>query len=115
MNLGLQGAAVCISGGTKGMGREAAELFAREGARVVVTGRHQDSIDTTVAKLMEAGSPDAFGVKADILSARDIDGLFQQIDRRWGELNTLVNMAGPADPPEAANFAELTDEAWTYF
>jgi len=93
MDLGLKGASVCISGGSLGMGREVAVLFAQEGARVVVTGRHQNTIDLTVQKLVESGSPDAFGIRADISKPDDIQAVFRQIDDRWGELNTLVNMA----------------------
>ena len=62
MDLGLTGAAVCVSGGTKGLGREAALAFAREGARVVVTARGAEGLNRTVTALREAGAPDAFGI-----------------------------------------------------
>ena len=63
MDLGLKDAAVCVQGGTKGMGRAAAECFAADGARVVVLARDQAGIDETVARLTELGSPDAWGVR----------------------------------------------------
>ena len=63
MDLGLRGAAVCVSGGTKGLGREAALAFAREGARVVVAARGAEGLHRTVAALRAAGAPDAFGVE----------------------------------------------------
>jgi len=43
MDLGLKDAAVCVQGGTKGMGRAAAERFAADGARVVVLARGQEA------------------------------------------------------------------------
>jgi hypothetical protein len=61
MDLDLRGTAVCISGGTKGMGREAALAFARERARVVVTARGAEGLSLTVTAVREAGAPDAFG------------------------------------------------------
>lgn len=95
MDLGLEDAAVCVQGGTKGMGRAAAECFAADGARVVVLARDQAGIDETVARLTELRSPDAWGVRIDLLDPATIDAAFEQIRQRWSELNTLVNAAGP--------------------
>ena len=66
MDLGLGGAAVCVQGGTKGMGRAAAERFAADGARVVVLARGREAIDETVDALHRLGSPEAFGVTTDL-------------------------------------------------
>jgi NAD(P)-dependent dehydrogenase (short-subunit alcohol dehydrogenase family) len=116
MDLGLANAAVCISGGTKGLGREAALAFAREGARVAVSGRGADALNETVELLRQAGAPDAFGVQADVLSLESIAGVFAEIEARWGALNTLVNMAAMALPSQGANFTEVPDAEWqAYF
>jgi 3-oxoacyl-[acyl-carrier protein] reductase len=115
MDLGLSGAAVCISGGTKGLGRDAALAFAREGARVVVSGRGSEAIDGTVEALQQAGSPDAFGVQVDVQDPASIEGFFKQIDERWGELNTLINMVGPNVPSEGRDFTEVPDEQWRFY
>jgi NAD(P)-dependent dehydrogenase (short-subunit alcohol dehydrogenase family) len=116
MDLGLKNAAVCVSGGTKGLGREAALAFAREGARVVVSARGADALGEMVDLLRSAGAPDAFGVQADVLSLDSINGFFAQIEARWGELNTLVNMAAMALPSEGADFTQVPDEQWqAYF
>ena len=115
MDFGLAGAAVCISGGTKGLGREAAIAFAREGARVVVTARGEEALAATVELLREAGSPDAFGVRTDVGSAASIEALFAQITARWGELNTLVNMVGPTEPSQGRDFVEVPDDQWQYY
>ena len=100
MDLGLAGAAVCVQGGTKGMGRAAAECFARDGARVVVLARGQEGIDETVEALRRLGSPDAWGVARRPARPATIDAAFAEIASRWGELNTLVNAAGPGRQPE---------------
>jgi NAD(P)-dependent dehydrogenase (short-subunit alcohol dehydrogenase family) len=111
MDLGLAGAAVCISGGTKGLGREAALAYAGEGARVVVSGRGEGELNETVEALRQAGAPDAFGVRTDILDPASIEALFQAIDARWGQLNTLINMAAVTGPGET-DFTGVTDETW---
>jgi 3-oxoacyl-[acyl-carrier protein] reductase len=115
MDLGLNGAAVCISGGTKGLGREAALAFAREGARVVVTARGVEGLVRTVEALREAGSPDAFGVETDVRHPASINELFAQIEARWGGLNTLINMVGPTEPSQGRDFVEVPDEQWQFY
>ena len=57
MDLGLAGAAVVVSGGSKGMGRAAALTFAAEGARVAVLARGRDALDATVAALRRGREP----------------------------------------------------------
>lgn len=115
MDMGLAGAAICISGGSSGLGREAALAFAREGARVVVTGRKADAIENTVGLLKEGGAPDAFGLTVDLRSPASIDAVFAKIAGRWGALNTLVNMAGPSEPSGGGDFTEVPDDRWQYY
>jgi NAD(P)-dependent dehydrogenase (short-subunit alcohol dehydrogenase family) len=110
MDLGLKDAAVCVQGGTKGMGRAAAECFAADGARVVVLAREQAGIDATVSRLAELGSPDAWGVRVDLLDPPTIEAAFEQIRRRWSELNTLVNAAGPGGT--RTTFDGIGDDEW---
>ena len=112
MDLGLGGAAVVVNGGTKGMGRAAAECFAAEGARVCVLARGQDAIDETVAAMAAAGSPDAFGVATDLTVRAEVDAAFAAVGARWGGvLNVLVNAAGPVDVG-VRSFDELDDDEW---
>ena len=110
MDLGLAGAAVCVQGGTKGMGRAAAECFARDGARVVVLARGQAGLDQTVEVLRRLGSPEAWGIPVDLMEPATIDAAFADIGRRWGELNTLVNAAGPG--ASGVTFDAIDDAEW---
>ncbi|WP_417620230.1 SDR family NAD(P)-dependent oxidoreductase [Parasphingorhabdus sp.] len=114
MDLGLKDAAVCVSGGSKGIGRATALAFAGEGARVVITSRNGKDLTRVVDELLTAGAPDAFGLQADVGNAPDIASLFTQIENRWGELNTLVNMASSTDPARLGAFLDLDDEDWDY-
>jgi 3-oxoacyl-[acyl-carrier protein] reductase len=110
MDLGLAGAAVCVQGGSKGMGRAAAECFAADGARVVVLARGREAVDRTVETLVRLGSPDAFGIAVDLLDDAAIRAAFATIGERWGELNTLVNAAGPG--ASRRRFDDLADDEW---
>jgi NAD(P)-dependent dehydrogenase (short-subunit alcohol dehydrogenase family) len=105
MDLGLQGAAAVVSGGSKGIGHAAAICLAQDGARVCILARGQQALDQAAAALTRAGSPDAFGLSVDLGKAEDITAAFATIASRWGELNCLVNTIGP----HAGHFFELTD------
>jgi NAD(P)-dependent dehydrogenase (short-subunit alcohol dehydrogenase family) len=95
MDLGLAGATVCVQGGSKGMGRAAAECFAADGARVAVMARGREGLEETVARLTELGSPDAVGISVDAADASSIIDGFAEVGERWGELNSLVCAVGP--------------------
>ena len=111
MDLGLAGAAVVVSGGSKGMGRAAACTFAAEGARVAVIARGRSALDATVADLRAAGSPDALGLAADLTVRAEVDDAFDRIAQRWGECNVLVNAAGPVEVG-IRRFEDLDDQEW---
>jgi 3-oxoacyl-[acyl-carrier protein] reductase len=111
MDLGLDGAAVLVAGGTTGMGRAAADCFAADGARVAVLARSQADLESTAAALRELGSPDAIGVSTDLLDGESVAAAVVEAGERWGHLNAVVNAAGPmVDGPKG--FEGSTDDDW---
>jgi NAD(P)-dependent dehydrogenase (short-subunit alcohol dehydrogenase family) len=111
VDLGFAGAAVVVNGGTKGMGRAAAETMAREGARVAVLARGRAGLDDTVAALQALGAPEAIALEADLTDAAQVDAAFSLLAEQWGELNVLVNAAGPVDVG-IKRFEQLDDDEW---
>jgi NAD(P)-dependent dehydrogenase (short-subunit alcohol dehydrogenase family) len=111
VDLGLKGAAVVVTGGSKGMGRAAAECFATEGARVAVLARGRAALDQTVAALQAAGSPDVLGISTDLTARDDVEAAFAGIGERWHECNVLVNAAGPVEVG-IKRFEDLDDTEW---
>ena len=111
MDLGLAGATAVVQGGTQGMGRAAAECFAADGAKVAVLARTQATLDETVEALRALGAADAVGLRADITKADEVTAAFDEVRGRWdGQLNILVNAAGPTEG--LGTFDELTDDDW---
>lgn len=108
MDLGLADARVLVSGGSAGMGRAAAECFAAEGARVAVLARRPAPLEDTVAALRDLGAPDAVPLVADLTDAAQVTAAFDEVARRWGGLEVLVNVAGPG----AGGFDQLSDDDW---
>ena len=111
MDLGLEGAAVIVNGGTAGMGRAAAECFAAEGARVAVLARGEEGLAATTAALVELGAADAVALKADLTDGPAVAAAIASLGDRWGEVNVLVNAAGPVDVG-IGRFADTDDDEW---
>ncbi len=67
----LKGKVAIVTGSTSGMGRATAKLFAREGAKVVVTGRNEERAKEVVNKITSEGN-EAIYVVADMLKMKDV-------------------------------------------
>ena len=84
---------VLITGALTGIGRAAAEIFVREGAHVVVSGRKDKEGQELVAEL-EAIGADAIFVRTDVRKDEDVRDLVDQTVKRFGRLDIAVNNAG---------------------
>ncbi|XOV85950.1 MAG: SDR family NAD(P)-dependent oxidoreductase [Pseudomonadota bacterium] len=99
----LEGKVAVITGGTSGIGEATAELFVREGAQVVFSGRSEDKGTALVQRLGE----NARYVKADVTSEADIKRTIDTAVTTFGGLDILFNNAGG---PTAGTVTEV-DEA----
>ena len=86
----LEGKIALITGGGSGMGRVASELFAREGARVVLTDVNDEAGEAAAASIGEA----AYFVHADVSKEVDAKAMVEQAVGRFGHLDVLYNNAG---------------------
>jgi NAD(P)-dependent dehydrogenase (short-subunit alcohol dehydrogenase family) len=103
----LEGKIALVTAGASGMGRAAAELFAREGAHVVVVDLHEANTKETVAGIEAAGG----SATGEIVNVRDLDALkalAERVHNRHGKLHVLYNNVGI---PGAAGL-DLTPEEW---
>ena len=79
MDLGLSNATAVVVGGGRGMGLATARCLADDGARIAVVGRTQSVLDEAAAELSSRGSPDAFGVVADVTDAEAAQRVFDEV------------------------------------
>src|SRR5262245_4493417 len=94
MDLGLQDRVYLVTGGTRGLGRAAAEVLVNEGARVVVSSRHEDAVQKTVSDL--GGSSKAVGVTADNAEPTTAERLVTAGLSRFSRLDgALISVGGP--------------------
>jgi NAD(P)-dependent dehydrogenase (short-subunit alcohol dehydrogenase family) len=106
MDLELKGRTVLVTGSTSGIGRAAAERFAREGASVLIHGRDPRRTEEAAAALRRAtGSESVRAVAGDLATAAGADAVIAAVP----ELDVLVNNAGIFEPKP---FAEIPDEDW---
>ncbi len=107
MDLGLNGLVYVVTGGSGGLGRATAEALVADGAKVVVSGRHQESLDETVAAL---GADNATGVVADNADPATPARLVETARSTYGRLDgALISVGGPA----AGTVMDTPDEDWS--
>lgn len=95
----LSGKVIVVSGGTKGVGRAAAEEFARHGARVVIGGRDEESALKSIRVMHTYGSDGIF-VHTDLEKVADCRELFRKGYEAFGRIDGFFNYAGvtPVSP-----------------
>src|SRR5579863_5773190 len=89
----LEGKIGLVTGGTSGIGRETAILFAKAGAKVVVAGRHAKEGEETIELIRSAGGEGLF-VKTDVSKAAEVETLVQVAVESFGRLDVAFNNAG---------------------
>jgi NAD(P)-dependent dehydrogenase (short-subunit alcohol dehydrogenase family) len=104
----LEGKVAVITGGSFGIGRATAILFAREGARVVVGNRNVAAGEDTVARMRAAGG-DARFVQTDATVAAEVERLVETALSAYGKLDCLFNNAGINLP---GSVEEVTEADW---
>jgi NAD(P)-dependent dehydrogenase (short-subunit alcohol dehydrogenase family) len=93
MTAELQGKVALVTGGTSGIGRDTAVLFAKAGARVVIAGRRESEGKETIELVRAAGGQGLF-VKADVSKAAEVEALVQRTVEKFGRLDVAFNNAG---------------------
>lgn len=86
----LENKIAIVTGASRGIGRAIAEAFAREGAKVVICGRHQESLDQLAKVLGPAVKP----VVCHVGRLDEIDSMVSATQREFGRIDILVNNAG---------------------
>ncbi|HEY8801067.1 MAG TPA: SDR family oxidoreductase [Candidatus Limnocylindrales bacterium] len=108
MDLGLQGRAAVVTGGSKGLGREIAEELAREGCGIAICARHEEEVERA-GKELSAFGVTVYARPADVTDPSQVREFIAESAEALGGIDILVNNAGRAHP---GNFETLTDEDW---
>ena len=109
MDLGLEGKVALVTAASKGLGRAVATELAREGARVVISSRDEETLSKTAAEIREETGAEVDYRAANLGNAEDIEALISHAAERFGGVDVLVNNTGG---PPAGTFEDFDDEAW---
>lgn len=104
----LRGKVAIVTGAGKGIGREIALEFAREGAKVVVAARTRSDLESVVSEIQELGS-EALAVPCDVSNVESVENLVEGTLKHFGKINILVNNAGIS---RSSIIAKMTDDIW---
>jgi NAD(P)-dependent dehydrogenase (short-subunit alcohol dehydrogenase family) len=111
----FDGKVAVITGGASGIGRVTAQMFAREGAKVVVsTGRNIAGLEETVKLIKDAGG-DAHHVRCDVTKADDVQAMIEETVKVYGRLDYAFNNAGVGPDGKRvplACIAAMPEELW---
>ncbi len=107
MDLGLSQHVYIVTGGGRGLGRATADLLVAEGARVVISGRSTDTLETAVDEL---GPENAVAVVGDNADPDTAQRLVDAAKDKWGRVDgALISVGGPP----TGSVMDTPDDAWT--
>jgi 3-oxoacyl-[acyl-carrier protein] reductase len=108
MDLGLRDKVAVVTGSSRGLGKAAAVALAREGAKVVLNGRTENSLNQTASEIRTEGGQ-VEPVIADVSTDDGCQKLVDQALNAFGQIDILVNNAGGGTPARLTS----TDAEWT--
>ncbi|MGB0954456.1 MAG: SDR family NAD(P)-dependent oxidoreductase [Panacagrimonas sp.] len=104
----LNQARVLISGGGGGLGRALCRQLAQSGARLCISDRRLEAAEQTLSQLQASGG-EGFAVELDVTREADFSSAIEQMQKRWGGIDILINNAGVAS---AGTVADAPLEQW---
>jgi meso-butanediol dehydrogenase / (S,S)-butanediol dehydrogenase / diacetyl reductase len=104
----LNGKVAIITGAGSGIGRASAEMFAREGASVVIAELHVDRAEQVARTINDAGG-NALALEVDVTESAAVNAMTAHALEQYGQIDILVNNAGASFAQDLRN---ITDADW---
>jgi 3-oxoacyl-[acyl-carrier protein] reductase len=105
MTQSLQGRSVVVTGGSKGIGKGIARVFAQAGAKVAIVARHGDQAEAAAKEIGHG----AFGLAGDVTSLSSMDAVMKAVAEKNGGIDVLCANAGIFPP---AKLEDMTSDEW---
>jgi NAD(P)-dependent dehydrogenase (short-subunit alcohol dehydrogenase family) len=109
MDLGLQGKKALVTGGSAGIGKAIAQIFAREGVDVAICARRKGPLDEAASAIAGETGRKIVPIPADLTKAADAERFVREAHAALGRIDILVNNAGSAP---GGILESLTEEHW---
>lgn len=85
-----------ITGATAGIGKSTAEIFAKNGYNLIITGRRKDRLEAFSKQLKDSYKIDVLSLNFDVRNLKEVQEAVKSIPENWKKINVLVNNAGLA-------------------
>ncbi|SVD07692.1 uncharacterized protein METZ01_LOCUS360546 [marine metagenome] len=109
MDLGITGKVALVTGGSRGLGKQAALALAREGCRVAVCARNTQQLEQVINELQQV-NPNSVGFQADVTTIEGCNTFYSRATETLGAADILVNNVGGTSG--GREFDTTTDEDW---
>ncbi len=109
MDLQIKGKTVLVTASSMGIGRAAAELFLKEGCRVVICSTNKENLINASKEIKSLYNSEPFWVVCDLNKPADIENLYNVVKSHYGSIDILVNNCGGPPP---GFFENMDDESW---
>lgn len=109
MDSGLKGRGVIVAASSQGMGRAAAELFAREGAQVAMCARTEKPLNDAANQIRSETGAEVYAEPLDVTDGSAVQRFVEQVAKRFGRVDVCVANAGG---PPAKNFLSISADEW---
>ena len=107
----LKNKVALITGGTRGIGYATVVAFLNNGARVALCGSRQETVDNALAKLKTACPQGEYaGYDTNLTNEADVQALVNDVVKKWGKLDILINNAGISDSTPLSDYNLATFE-----
>ena len=93
MELGIKNKIALVTGSSRGIGKSCALSLAKEGVKVVISGRDQNTLNHTLTEIKEL-SPQSIAIQSDITNISSLNTLTEEINNKLGHIEILVNNVG---------------------
>lgn len=103
--------AFCTAAAGAGIGQATARMFARKGAKVVITDMHLERCRTVADEIKSDFGVDALAMQCDVTSRQDIEKAVNETMEQFGRIDILFNNAGTNRPSQ---IIDISDEAWDH-
>ena len=105
----LEGKVAVVTGGSRGIGAEIAKVLAKNGALVAINYQNSSERADAVIREIEQEGGTAFAFKADVLMADNVHNFIEEVIKRYGQIDILINNAGIT---RDKTFRKMSIEEW---
>jgi NADP-dependent 3-hydroxy acid dehydrogenase YdfG len=98
---------ILVTGATSGIGKSTAELFAKQGNRIIICGRRSEVLESVKSELSQL--TEIFSLKFDVRNLEEVETAISSLPEEWRNIDVLVNNAGNAHGLDALSEGKTDD------